>query len=352
MLARKQPSSFCEEPIDFVIPWVDGGDREWLKEKAEFDSSSSKNETNCDARYRDWGLLRYWFRSIEEYAPWVRRVHFVTWGHVPEWLNLDNPKLNVVKHSDYIPENFLPTYSSHVIELNFHRIEGLAERFVYFNDDMFLLRSVRPSDFFDEGCPRDIAALNVHCCELDMPIQMISCKDTAVVNSHFDVKASIRENRVKWFCLEYGATLLRTLLLMPWPRFPGFYMPHCPQSLLKNTFEEVWNAEPEVLSETCSHKFRCENDVNQWVMRCWQIAKGNFVPRPASFSVSYMFADEDKRGVAAAIERELAKPKAKAVCINDADMDEGLFAECRDRVLRAFEARFPKKCSFEIGGAC
>ena len=67
----------------------------------------------------------------------------LTHGHLPKWLNINNPKLNIAKHSDFIPKEYLPTFSSHSIELNLHRIEGLVERFVYFNDDMFLLRPVK-----------------------------------------------------------------------------------------------------------------------------------------------------------------------------------------------------------------
>jgi hypothetical protein len=33
---------------------------------------------------------------------------------------------------------FLPTFSSPAIEANLHRIAGLSEHFLYFNDDVFL----------------------------------------------------------------------------------------------------------------------------------------------------------------------------------------------------------------------
>ena len=123
-------------PIDFVVTWVDGNDPIWQAEKAKY--SPNKNADNRNVRFRDWDNMQYWFRAVEKFAPWVNKIHFVTYGHLPKWLNTDNPKLNIVKHSDFIPKEYLPTFSSHSIELNLHRIEGLAERFVYFNDDMFL----------------------------------------------------------------------------------------------------------------------------------------------------------------------------------------------------------------------
>ena len=98
--------------MDFVLIWVDGGDAEWQKEKAKY---SGTPVGDAAARFRDWGLLKYWFRGVEKFAPWVDKVHFVTCGHTPEWLNLDHPKINFVKHSEYIPEKYLPTFNSHTI---------------------------------------------------------------------------------------------------------------------------------------------------------------------------------------------------------------------------------------------
>ena len=122
------------EKIDFVIPWVDGSDPEWLAEKRIY-----KPDMPDDAvRYRDWDILRYWFRGVEKYAPWVNKIHFITWGHLPEWMNPECKKLNIVNHRDYIPEKYLPTFSSHTIELNIHRIKGLSQQFIYFNDDTIL----------------------------------------------------------------------------------------------------------------------------------------------------------------------------------------------------------------------
>ena len=84
--------------IDFVITWVDGDDPAWKEERAKYDHPEGCISNSNDSQYRDWGILPYWFRSVERYAPWVRRIHFITCGHYPEWLNLDHPKLLFVKH--------------------------------------------------------------------------------------------------------------------------------------------------------------------------------------------------------------------------------------------------------------
>ena len=57
------------DSIDFVIPWVNGNDPEWIKEKSNFEKQSEGDRR--DIRFRDWDNLRYWFRAVEAYAPWV-----------------------------------------------------------------------------------------------------------------------------------------------------------------------------------------------------------------------------------------------------------------------------------------
>ena len=85
--------------IDFVITWVDGNDPEWQKERNKYlsDKIDLNSNQNADCRYRDIGTLRYWFRAVEKYAPWVNKIHFITWGHLPKWLNTEHEKLNIVK---------------------------------------------------------------------------------------------------------------------------------------------------------------------------------------------------------------------------------------------------------------
>ncbi|MDE5814939.1 MAG: Stealth CR1 domain-containing protein, partial [Alistipes sp.] len=106
---------------DFVILWVDGSDPAWRKEFAAARHADSGAEDASVARYRDWRTLRYWFRSVERFAPWVRRIHFVTWGHLPQWLDTAAPRLHIVRHSDYLPEAYRPTFNSNALELNLHR---------------------------------------------------------------------------------------------------------------------------------------------------------------------------------------------------------------------------------------
>src|SRR5690554_7436521 len=78
--------------IDFVVTWVDMNDPKWKADFSKYSKKGIDNTTNefSEARFRDHGFLKYWFRGIEKFAPWVRKIHFVTSGQKPEWLNVDH----------------------------------------------------------------------------------------------------------------------------------------------------------------------------------------------------------------------------------------------------------------------
>ena len=79
-----------EFPIDFVVTWVDGNDPEWQKERKKTLKITEINSNgNGACRYRDWSSFKYWFRAVEKFAPWVRYVYLVTWGHLPVWLDVE-----------------------------------------------------------------------------------------------------------------------------------------------------------------------------------------------------------------------------------------------------------------------
>lgn len=115
--------------IDFVICWVNGADEKWIQKKKSY--MPLKGEDVNVNRYRDWETLIFGFRGVEKFAPWVNHIYFISDQQVPHWLNTKNSKLTIVDHTDYIPKKYLPTFSSHPIELNLHRIQRLSETFIY-----------------------------------------------------------------------------------------------------------------------------------------------------------------------------------------------------------------------------
>ncbi len=149
----------CRFPVDVVYTWVDGSDPAWdaAREKrlAGITGTPTTRESSGRARYLAHDELRHSLRSLHLFAPWVRRIHLVTAGQVPDWLDTEHPQIELVDHSAILPSDALPTFNSHAIETALHRIEGLAEHFVYLNDDFFLGRPVRPELFFNgAGLPQ------------------------------------------------------------------------------------------------------------------------------------------------------------------------------------------------------
>ena len=328
-------------PVDFVLIWVDGNDPEWRAQKDKYDESTVTS-SNSEVRFRDWDNLRYWFRGVERFAPWVRNIYFVTWGHLPEWLDTSNPKLKIINHKDYIPEKYLPTFSSHTIELNLHRIEGLSENFVYFNDDMFITAETSPEDFFKDGKPCDTFALDCICFSKDSA-GFFNGADVTVINEHFNKRSSFKNNVGKWLSLRNGArNVFRTLLLMPWGYFQGFYYQHTPNSFLRSTFETLWEKEYDILDTTCSHKFRRSGDVNQWLMKFWQLASGNFSVRRDKFAYCYHVKEENYTQLLS----DIPSKKHCMLCINDTSETKDFEAK-KEGVKAAFEKLLPGKSSFE-----
>lgn len=345
--------------MDFVLPWVDGADPAWqeefaryrklytvpalLPEYADNAAAPASGDDTVDAsaeRYRDWGTLRYWFRGVEKFAPWVNRIHFITWGHLPPWLDTSHPKLNVVRHSDFIPAEYLPTFSSIPIELNMHRIEGLSERFVYFNDDMFLCRSVSPERFFKGGLPRDTARLGV------VPAERIghNILECVRITARRHPKSDMRRHLGKWFNLDYTLSdMLKTLTLLPWNSFTGFKDTHMPQPFLKSTFLTLWNEEEAELDATCRHRLRTATDPSQWLMRYEQLASGQFEPIGMRDVKLAKLSDDNMEQVGDI----LLSGRYSMVCINDNNEIEDPQA-VRESLIRSFDALLPEKSSYEL----
>ncbi|KAJ5913150.1 hypothetical protein N7504_002033 [Penicillium tannophilum] len=154
-------------PIDAVYTWVNGSDPRWKSERdfwyqrwvQEYDqpnrkiqnerkSSSDHDDASADHHFRDNDELKYSVRSLDKYAPWIRQIYIVTNGQVPAWLDQDNPRIKIVKHSEIFENaSHLPVFSSSSIESHLDRIPGLSDTFLYFNDDVFLGAPIWPDDF-------------------------------------------------------------------------------------------------------------------------------------------------------------------------------------------------------------
>jgi Stealth protein CR2, conserved region 2/Stealth protein CR1, conserved region 1 len=151
------------QPIDAVLTWVDGDDP---VHRAKLDdylrSIGSRPESASATRYRSIGEVDWCVVSLLRFAPFLRRIHIITDAQTPalmqratRWPAALRDKLSIVDHRTIFAghEDALPTFNSIAIETMMWRIPGLAEHFVYLNDDFMLLRPVQPADFFRSGQP-------------------------------------------------------------------------------------------------------------------------------------------------------------------------------------------------------
>ncbi len=137
-------------PVDVVYTWVDGADPQLAAKRNAYLPERDKRSADSTgaALYRDNDELRYSLRSLARYAPWVRKIWIATDAQVPAWLDTAHPRIRVADHRDFLPADCLPTFNSRVIEAHLHRIPGLAERYLYCNDDFFLAAPCTPGHFF------------------------------------------------------------------------------------------------------------------------------------------------------------------------------------------------------------
>jgi len=330
--------------IDFVLTYLDSNDEAWQIEKAKYKYGDGADVSIN--RYREWDNLKYFFRGIEKCAPWVRKIHLVTCGHVPAWLNINHPKLNIVNHKDYIPAEWLPTFSSRCIDMNLHRIPDLAEHFVYFNDDMFLITPVSEEDFFHNGLPCDTPTMRAaqYVMVEDKPLHLAPIIDTSLINKHFSMRDTVRAKPLNWLNPKYGKFNAATLISLPYINFVGFRALHLPYSYLKSTYETVWEMEGELCAKTCSHKFREGTDLNHWVFTYWQYATNQFYPRSVKEGFCFQLHSMPDAKLAA---QAIRNRKHKMICINDSLESDDEFDSIRDCVNIELERIFPQKSDFE-----
>lgn len=336
------------EKIDIVVTWLDSSDPIWQKQYDYYKSNSKGDKSK--ARFRDMSVFRFWFRSIEKYAPWVNKVFLVTNGKFPDWINRHSPKLVLVKHEDYIPGEFLPTFNSCTIELHFNRIKELSEHFVYFNDDVLLNGPVSPEYYFKKGLPCDY---NKETCfnvpiftrEERFNIYMSMLANIGIVNAHFNRWETVCKSPGRWFGLHLGFKgLVMSGILLKQRLFVGFSNYHTEQAFLKSTFDEVWEKEPEFLSASCT-RFREDVIANPYLFRYWQFAKNKFYPKKRRFA---HFALVEKK-VVDDIEKALLNDEIFSICLNDTSFcAEEDFDYINSRLLELLKQKFPDKSSYEV----
>ena len=146
---------------DIVVTYLNERDKQWQEDFKYWKDKEIKEgiaeENNRQAfgkeRTREWDTFKYWFRGIEKNCPWVNKVFLVVQNknHIPEWLNIDHPKLRIVYHEEYIPKDLLPTFNAMTIGMYIANIEDLGENYIMCDDDFYFLNPIPDDKFFRYG---------------------------------------------------------------------------------------------------------------------------------------------------------------------------------------------------------
>lgn len=224
-------------PIDAVILWVDGNDENHKAKMLPYLEDKTKvNSEKFRTRYDQVNEIKFTIDSILKYAPYIRNIYIITDNQTPDFLKNSKTehtykKVSIVDHKvifkDY--DDYLPTFNCRPIETCLYRIPDLAEHFIYFNDDFFLINETKPSDFFKDGLP----ILRGKWLKFDKDIFYKRFKKPRVGHK------SIQQNAAR---------------LAGFNKYYNFK--HTPHPLRKSTFEIYFEANEDVLIENIKHRFR------------------------------------------------------------------------------------------------
>lgn len=223
--------------IDMVFSWVDGSSSAFQRQRAALMAEYVVGEgDDGPARYRHVDELRYALRSVHMYAPWVRRIFIVTDSERPDWL-IDHPRVTIVRSEEFFADpSVLPTHNSHAVEAQLHRIDGLAEHFLYSNDDMFFGRPVAPELFFTSGGVSKFVECDVRIGSGPQRVERSGHDNALRVN-----RALLHER--------FGRTILRDL-------------EHCAAPLRRSVAYELEREFAADYARTAASRFRAATDIS------------------------------------------------------------------------------------------
>jgi glycosyltransferase involved in cell wall biosynthesis len=312
-------------PIDVVYTWVDGDDPAWRAKKSDTLEALGLPPiaaAGADARFSSRDELKYSLRSIELFAPWVRKIWLVTDDQTPSWLDTEHPRVQVVSHKELFRDPAaLPTFNSHAIESQLHHIDGLAEHFLYFNDDFFLGRPLQPSMFF---AANGVAQFF----QSPTPVPMTPIGD----DDDFNFTAA-KNNRVL-IKEAFGHTITQSFL-------------HAPYSLRVSVLNELEERFPEAVAQTANSRLRAATDIS--IPSSLHHYYAYFTGRSSRGSIRVAYVDIGDPDQHPRLTQILTIRGNDVFCLNDTHHSVLSPAE-RAQVVKVFlENYFPVPSEFELG---
>jgi len=299
--------------IDMVFSWVDGTDLEFQRARARRMQSYVVGEGDDHAaRFRQIDELRYALRSVYIFAPWVRRIFIATDSPKPAWLD-DHPKVTLMRSEDFFADtSALPTHNSQGVESQLHNIPGLAEHFIYSNDDMFIGRPLTPDMFFTPGGATKFV-------EADTRIGLGSANRD---RSGFENSARVNRELLRE---KFGITITR-------------HLEHSAAPLRKSIIRELEATFPEDFARTAASPFRSSTDISvtNSLYHYFALATGRAITQT---DARVRYVDTTLRSGLDELETLLAKRSYDMFCLNDGSFPE-ISAEERAAAVRSFLDRY------------
>lgn len=297
--------------IDYLFPYVNQKDPIWQQEYRIACKKYGKEYDLNDVRFRDLGFLKYHFRGIAKFMPWIHKPYMIvsSESQIPNWVNQDT--VGIILHKDFIPAEFLPCFNSNRIEMFLAKIDVLQDKIIYSNDDFFIVNKTKEDDFWEKDNPK------VYCVKKDK----VKSEFQSICKRSFDIlRYDYKESGYK----------------------PNEYTrpPHNQVPLLKSVIKEVWiNHSDAMIQSIASTPFRnLSTDLNQYIYSNAQYLKG-IVKKQDKLGKFYDLKDSNYIEVS----NEIYNPEKPLLCINDG----GVSAKNLELVKIAFDKKFPNKCKYE-----
>ena len=272
--------------VDAVYLWVDGSDPKWLAKKSKFSSEADSHGTS-DSRFTSRNELYFSIATLLKNAPWMNRIWLVTDGQTPDLGDLAD-RVTVVDHKKFIPKEFLPTFNSHVITSHLHRIKGLADNFLYLNDDILFGRPLIPSAWFDSH-----GRCLIRYTRTTLPGFSVEDADVIHLARQHTVQTAISAGlQISMRSIQHG-----------------------PHPMRKSTMEKMWNRFDDELTATSRNRFRTQDDlVPEWLHNFLAYSTGDAV-MGGKLTYSYIVLNA-KSSLAKILNLALRRPPS-VVCLND-----------------------------------
>ena len=262
-------------------------------------------------RFRDWGTLKYLLRGIEVNMPFIRNVFLVVShpSQVPSWADTEN--LKIVLHKDIIPQEYLPTFNCNPIEMHLHRIEGLDEEYLYFNDDLYPVAPCRPEDFFRDG------------------------KGVLKFSTHWFVSGMY-----KHICKNSDVHARKALGMAS--SFKFIRPQHTCTAMIKSECEILYEILKEDILASLT-RTRTQDNLNQYLFLDYQYYQGKMIQEKISNKhISVALASEST------LRRAVLEPEKNILCVNDVRLSDSKYEKLQKALIEAFEQKFPVKSKFEL----